>query len=156
MVESCQKGPTDLDQYCDNIYYAQSQIYGLTNHGENEARAIEAALDYFNFDNEDMIIKFTGKYEFQTTEFIDLVNNNFDADVIARMWSSFDIYTVLFAMKAKHLRAFFKTLNYDDMRKGGAFEHILGSYVTQLENEGKKIVFWQKVFDYLPVTSYRR
>jgi hypothetical protein len=125
MVESCQTGPTELDQYCDNICYAQTQIWGISNYGEIEARSIQAALEYFNFDDEDMIIKFTGKYEFQTTEFIDLVNNNFDADVIARMWCYFDVYTVLFAMKVKHLRTFFKTLNYDDMRRGGAFEHIL-------------------------------
>lgn len=156
MVESCQKGPTELDQYCDNICYAQTQIWGISNYGEIEARSIQAALEYFNFDDEDMIIKFTGKYEFQTTEFIDLVNNNFDADVIARMWSYFDAYTVLFAMKVKHLRTFFKTLNYDDMRKGSAFEHILGLYITQLENEGKKIMHWLRVYDYLPTTSGRR
>lgn len=156
MVESCQKGPTELDQYCENICYAQTQIWGLTNYGEIEARSIQAALNYFDFDDEDIIIKFTGKYELQSTEFTDLVNNNLDADVIARMWSSFDVYTVLFAMKAKHLRSFFKILNYDDMRKGGALEHILGSYITQLENEGKKIVRWPRVSNYLPTTSGRR
>lgn len=156
MVESCQTGPTELDQYCNNICYAQTQIWGISNYGEIEARSLQAALDYFNFDDEDIVIKFTGKYEFRTTEFVDLVNNNLDADVIARMWCHFDAYTVLFAMKVKHLRRFFNTINYDDMRRGGAFEHILGLYITQLADEGKNVLYWPRVYNYLPTTSDRR
>ena len=154
MVESCQQGPTNLDLHCDNICYTKTQLpeyaYGVGNYGINEALSLAKGLEYFAFDDEDIIIKFTGRYEFKDTSFLNLVNKNLDADVVARIWSNGDVYTALFAIKAKYFKDFLNTIDYNAMKNGKNLEHCFGKYIAKLQKEGKNIVPWDRIPSYLP------
>lgn len=156
MVESCQKGPTFLDNYCDNVCYTHSNIYehayGTGNYGMNEVISIKIGLEYFAFNPDDMIIKFTGRYQLKTTEFIDLVNKNIDADAVLRVWPEHNYaYSALFAMKMHRFTEFLNSIDYEAMKKGLGFEQALVRYIQKIANQGAKIVYLPKLYDYLPL-----
>jgi hypothetical protein len=156
MVESCQKGPTFLDDHCENVCYTQSNIYehavGLGNYGINEIISIKIGLEHFEFDPNDMIIKFTGRYRLETTEFIDYVNNNLDADAVIRIWPEHNYaYTSLFAMKMHRFTEFLNTVDYEAMKQDISFEQILAHYIKKIESQGAHIIYWPKIYDYLPL-----
>jgi hypothetical protein len=111
VVESCQSGPTFLDDFCDHVCYTKSNDpSSLTSY--NEATSMKIGLQQFNFDPDEMIIKVTGRYVLEKDDFISLVKNNLDADVIARKWDDkqfadgriqHDAYTGCFDIKVKCL-----------------------------------------------------
>ena len=75
---------TFLDDYCDKVYYSHSNDFTIKgNKGINELKALKAAIDYFNFDENDIVVKITGRYCFDNNNFFKLIesNPNFDAFV---------------------------------------------------------------------------
>lgn len=158
VIESCQQGPTFLDEYCDHVCYTQSNNPTYTNYGINEAISLNIGLRYFNFDPEDIIIKFTGRYSLISDEFIKLVENNLDADAIVRAWNDGDAYTALFAIKLKYFLDFLSNnINFEMMEhRHTPFEHFFGAYITKMRTQGAKIIYLERVYDYLPIwTSHR-
>ncbi len=156
VVESCQQGPTFLDDYCNNVCYTNSNNPSITK-SYNEALSMNIGLNYFKFGPEDMIIKVTGRYALETDEFIRLVSNNSDADAIIRAWNQHDAYTGIYAIRAKYFSDFLNNhyLNYMDIpeKQYYAIEHGLGNYVTIMAAKGLKIVYLPRVYDYLPICS---
>lgn len=155
IIEPSQKYPTFLDSYCDNVCYTDSQIHaysvGIGNYGINEVISFNKGLRSFNFALDDMIIKFNLRYQLQTTEFIELVTNNLDADAIVRVWEKERVaYTALCAMKLKYFFEFFSTVDINMMVQGLPVEACFYRYIDKIRNEGKKIVYLPKVYDYLP------
>ncbi len=170
VVESCQTGPTFLDEFCDHVCYTQSNDpTALPSY--NEAHSMAIGLQHFNFDPDEMIIKVTGRYVLEKDEFISLVRNNLDADVIARKWDDLiyeggvqpDAYTGCFAAKTRCLYGildnYFKRSSAP-YKVGSEFhlyaiEWALGDYIVENENS-KKIVYLPKLYDYLSEVCHRR
>ena len=58
IVEALKKtGPTFLDEYSTNVFYSTCNNPSLKNHGVNEARSLLEALNYFEFADDDIILK---------------------------------------------------------------------------------------------------
>jgi hypothetical protein len=157
IVESCSpQSPTFLDNYSKHVLYTKSNNPTHSKSG-NEAHSMLIGLKHFNFDPEDMIIKLTGRYTLESDEFIRLVAKNLDADVIIRAWNDSDAYTGLFAMRAKYLMDFIYGLDIERMGKQPiAIEHAIGAYVTKMRQDGKKVIYLARVYDYLPICTVHR
>lgn len=155
VVESIASGPTYLDEYCNHVCYTQSNNAFIRNHGINEAVSMLIGLKHFNFKPDDMIIKLTGRYSLESDEFIRLVQYNSDVDAIVRAWSENDVYTVLFAIRAKYFLDFLDNyINFQRMyQENIALEHLFGAYITKIRNEGARIIYLPRVYDYLPVVG---
>ena len=161
VIESIANGPTFLDDYCKNVCYTHSNNTSILNRGINEAISMKIGLKYFNFEPGTMVIKFTGRYQLKSDEFIKFVAEHMDADVIARAWKDNDAYTALFAMKIEYFLDFLD--NYIDYQKWISysasvfptpFEIYFGSYITKIKKEGAKIVYLEKLYDYMPIWAY--
>lgn len=154
VIESCAVGPTFLDTLSKNVCYTKSNNPNFSNKGINEAIALRVGLEYFSFSPESMIIKLTGRYTLATNEFIELVKNNPQADVVARVWNARDVYTGIFAMRCKYLIDFLNNEigDFNFLEKNHvALEWRLGEYIEKLRGKGAKIVHLPRVYSYLPV-----
>lgn len=154
VIESCQSGPTFLDEYCDHVCYTQSNNSMYINKGLNEAISLKIGLRFFDFGADDMIIKFTGRYSLKSDEFIRLVENNPEVDAVVRAWADNDAYSVIFALKLKYFLEFLDNeMIYEYMeRLNWGFEHVFGTYITELRMRGAQIHYLPRVYDYLPVS----
>lgn len=148
VVESCQAGPTFLDEYCEHVCYTSSNDPSQSK-SYNEVNSMLIGMKYFNFESEDRVIKVTGRYVLEDGRFISFVKNHLDADVIARRWNEADAYTGYFAIKHKYfielLRHYYQA--YTAGMKNYAIEHALGNYLT-LNKHRLHIVHIPQLYNY--------
>lgn len=143
------KGPTFLDQYSKNVFYATTNDEHCSNQGINESRTILEALYYYNFDPEDMIIKITGRHCLISDYFLNLVQSNPDYDAFVKVanglmpaWQDGMIPTMCFAMKCKYLREFYEQINYEKMKEYDVpIEWVIASYIDKKIKEGNFKVY---------------
>jgi len=106
IVEACISGPSFLDQYCCHVFYPNVNVPHIDK-GINEAISMLKALNHFGFDDNDMIIKVTGRYCFIDDSFVQFVECNSNLDAVVMKWPHFregDLFTGCFAMKCKYFK----------------------------------------------------
>ena len=152
IVEAIQgKGPSFLDNYSDRVFYSKKHDFGIKsikNKGINEAKTMLDALHYFNFDDNDIIIKITGRYFLENNSFLKFVEKNSQQDVIIKtiynksfrsrdnpdgIWP----ITGLFAMRCKYLKEMLINLDYEYMEKH--FSYIEAEMFKFLSKNSKRI-----------------
>jgi hypothetical protein len=108
-------GPTFLDEYAHNVFYAGTNNPRLRNKGVNEAMALKTALNHYDFDNDDMIIKFTARYFLHSDEFIKIVENHPEVDAVVKKDAHGQVFTFCFAMRNHHMKQMLSELNLNHM-----------------------------------------
>ena len=101
------------DLNCD-ICYTNNNKLNFINKGGNELLDIKEVINRYNIQDDDIIIKLTGRYKLLNLNFIDLVKNNFiiyDAfikffNVCTLQYMFDDCVLGLFAIKCKYLKEF--------------------------------------------------
>lgn len=148
VVESCQEGPTYLDEYCDHVCYTHSNK-SLESKSYNEVVSMDIGMRYFDFKPDDLVLKVTGRYILEDRRFINFVENHADADIIARIWSQIDAFTGYFAIRKnvfdQLIDCYYHT--YYTVSKDCLIEHVLGNFIT-LHKECLSIVALSKLYDY--------
>ncbi len=114
IVESIKKAPTFLEDYTNNVFYSQAND-PIVPPGLNEARTLLDALYYFGFDDEDIIIKLTGRHQFISDIFLKQVENNPEINLFVKKRGGDAIYTIAFAMRCKYLKKMLEGLDYNLM-----------------------------------------
>ncbi len=67
IVDACtQTNKSFFEEYCDTVLYAGTNNITLYNKGVNEIKSLIAACNHYQFNDEDMIIKITGRYTFDS------------------------------------------------------------------------------------------
>jgi hypothetical protein len=149
VVEAIKKqGPTFLNDFSPNVFYATVNNPSLRNQGINEARTLLEGTHHFNFNPDDMIIKLTGRYHLMSDYFLKLVEqnaNNYDA--IVKVNAQGQVYTLGFAMKCKYLREMFSTMNYTAMEQQMInVEREVGNYIQRKIAQGNfKVLYVPKL-----------
>lgn len=98
---------------CD-VLYTNNNNLNLNHKGENELLDIKYVINQYNIQDNDIIIKLTGRYKMLDVSFFDLVKNNFhtyDAfikfyNVCEHKYMHNDCVLGLYAMKCKYLKNF--------------------------------------------------
>jgi len=151
IIESCRDNPTFLNEYSSDVFYAKVNKPNFnprnTNKGIYEAKSLIKFFENYKFNDDDMIIKLTGRYYFADDYFIKLVEKNTDADAIARIWRKpGEAWTGCFAMKCKYFKDMLAKLNFNKMQnKWIEFEKELQKYIDKLKKKGGKVIFIDKV-----------
>jgi hypothetical protein len=86
------------------------------NKGVLEFKAIKKFIDNnsFLFSDDDFIVKLTGRYQLKTSKFFNVVQNNENFDVIAKLMNgNTQVFAGLFAMKYKYLKLFLNTTDFN-------------------------------------------
>ncbi len=118
IVEACKKnGPTFLENYCKNIFYAQSNNVFLKNKGVNEVSTLLEAINHFNFSDEDILIKLTGRYHFKSKLFINTIQDNSHYDAFVKLDPYGQVFTGCFAIKVKYLKKMLLQLDLVKLEK---------------------------------------
>ncbi|MCX5921933.1 MAG: hypothetical protein NTX86_01235 [Candidatus Dependentiae bacterium] len=148
VIEAIKKeGPTFLDEYTTNAFYSSANIPGLRNYGINEARTMLDGLTHFNFDDEDMIIKLTGRYQPTSDSFLKLVEQNPDVDAFVKVDQWGNVFTLGFAMRCKNMKEMYSSMDYSAMEHHMInVETEVGNYVRRKQTEGTlKIMYVNKL-----------
>jgi len=127
IVENSKDGSSFLDVFnCDKLYTNDNVFKDfqdteyLEHKGQNEIRDIRAVIEKYNIEDDDMIIKHTGRYMLFQDDFFKLVLNNVnEKDAIFKGFNvcsyteqDDDMVMGLFALKAKYFKEFeFKIFN---------------------------------------------
>ena len=117
IVENNGKRTTYLDEFNCDIKYTDHNKLKFKNKGVNELLDIKYLIKLYNIDDNDMIIKLTGRYKLLDLEFFDVIKNNCDKldafikffNVCTMQYLQNDCVLGLFAIKCKYLKQFFYT-----------------------------------------------
>jgi hypothetical protein len=125
-------GPTFLEEYAHDVFYAGTNNPRLRNKGVNEAMAMQAALRHYAFDDNDMIIKYTARYILHSDAFLQAVENHPDADAVVCRDSHGQVRTVCFAMRNHHMKQMLSELNFNHMERASInFEWEVAQYIAR-------------------------
>lgn len=132
IIESCSSSPTFFDTLTPAVCYTQSNNAQLKNKGVNEAISLLTGLPTFNFHQNDMIIKLTGRYYFSDDSFITYLKNNPTIDIVVKRAShdSHQVFTGCFAMRYAYFIEMLESIDFAKMEKHMInFESIVGDYI---------------------------
>jgi len=118
IVENNGKRNTFLNDLECDVLYTENNKYDLSHKGGNELLDIKDVINTYNIDDNDTIIKLTGRYKLINLDFINLVINNCDkTDAFVKFFNvctqkyhenKDDCVLGLFSLKCKY----FKNFNY--------------------------------------------
>lgn len=105
---------TYFDDFECDVYYTDNNKFNLNHKGVNELLDIKEIINKYKIQDDDFIIKLTGRYKLLNLNFINLVKNNidkFDAfvkffNVCTLKYLYDDCVLGLFAIKCKYLKEF--------------------------------------------------
>ena len=113
IVENNGSRPTYLDDLNCDICYTDNNKFNCIHKGENELLDIKEVINQYKIQDDDIIIKLTGRYKLLNLNFINLVkqNNDYDAfvkffNVCTKKYMFDDCVLGLFAIKCKYLKEF--------------------------------------------------
>jgi len=157
IVESCNKsGPTFFDEYSSHVCYAGTNDPTLRNKGVNEVLSLLAAFGEYDFNDDDMIIKLTGRYFFENDLFLKFVEKNKKYDAIVSRDTRrqiFDrdivpiVFTGCFAMKYKYLKRMLEQLDLEKMERNidKILEREVTKYLFSFVQKGGTVVYLDKL-----------
>jgi len=116
IVESCVAGPSFLDDLSDKLWYAKTNDSGLRNKGVNEVKALLHFFNHHTFNDDDIIVKVTGRYVFLNDSFFSFIMSHLKFDAFVRYLGD-QVFTGCFAMRYKYLINFLENLNLQKMEQ---------------------------------------
>ena len=122
IVENNGTRETYLDTFSSNtcdVKYTNNNSVQCTHKGVNELLDIKNIIETYNIQDDDMIIKLTGRYSVLNNEFFNTVINNQDKDAFVKFFNvctlrfmDYDCVLGLFAIRCKFLKVFWYSSNY--------------------------------------------
>jgi hypothetical protein len=114
IVENNGQRPTYLDDLGCSVLYTNNNMIHYKNKGVNELMDIKEVIRQYNIQDDDMIIKLTGRYKITSMNLIDMIKKNIDKyDAFVKFYNvcTFkymvdDCVLGLFAIKCKYLKEF--------------------------------------------------
>lgn len=144
IVEALKKnGPTFLDNYSSHVFYAQSNNSFFCNNGVNEASTLAEALHFFAFEDDDIIIKLTGRHQLTSDYFLKLVENNPEYDAFVKVNEDGNVFTLGFAMRYKYFIEMLDRMNFAVMGHiMRPIEYDVGDYIKEKKSQGNFNVYY--------------
>ena len=114
IVENNGLRETYLDGLSCDVVYTNNNRFNFRHKGVNELLDIKEVINKYNIQDDDIVIKLTGRYKVLDATFIELVKNNIDVydafvkffNVCTRRFMFDDCVLGLFAIKCKYLKNF--------------------------------------------------
>ena len=115
IIEATNISASFFDHVSNQVFYPQQHDYSASNKGINETVSIFATIPFLDFDDEDIVVKCTGRYFFHDSHFFDMIRKtaaDYDAWGIygKNFVSSNHLFTGCFAMRWKYYKQYIETL----------------------------------------------
>lgn len=137
-----------FEDYCNKVFYANTNDPSFVNKGVNEVKASLAAFDYYSFDDEDMIVKLTGRYLFNETNFLHLIGEHPEVDAFASYLPDRKrgVNSGCYAMRYKYYKRFLQGLNLQRMEeKLIDIEFEIEQFLQKIALEGVHVMHIEKM-----------
>lgn len=143
VVEPCSKeSRTFLNDYSSNVVYTQSNNFNLRNKGVNEIISMKIAFGQWDFNDDDMIVKITGRYSFNSGHFLNLIRNNPNIDAFAKKSYRDTVTAGCYAFRWRHLKRLIAEVDLASMEKNMIdVEKIIADFLRKIEAEGVKVMY---------------
>ncbi len=136
IVENNGKRKTFLDDFNIDIFYTDNNFKNYYHKGFNELDDIKDVISFYNIQDNDIIIKLTGRYSPMNNLFFKFVEENqnkYDAfikffNVNTLKYENFDLVLGMYAIKCKYLKNF----NYQNINLSPEVE--FAKYVKSIKN----------------------
>jgi len=116
IIESCNiTGNSFLDAYSPYVFYTRTNNTALRNKGVNEALSIVAACTRLPFKDDDIVIKLTGRYYFNSEAFFEIIKKNPHIDAFIKTDQHGQAFTGCFALSYAHFKKAYTSLNTQRM-----------------------------------------
>jgi len=114
IVENNGNRTTFLDDLCCDVVYTNNNVFYWKHKGVNELMDIKDVIQRYNIQDDDVVIKMTGRYKIKDSFFFDIVkekSTEYDAfvkffNVCTLKYMENDCVLGLFAIKCKYLKDF--------------------------------------------------
>lgn len=137
IVEAITAGPSFFEEYSGRVFYSQVNDASLRNKGINEARSMLKFLDQSGFADDDIIVKFTGRYYFENDEYFRAIENNPGYRGYVRIEPNENIFTGAFALECGLMKDFYRTIDPISLERNMiCIETAVAEYVQAKERQG--------------------
>lgn len=137
------QGPTFLENYSDKVIYTGVNDARLRNKGVNEARSLAAGFKKCNFNDNDIILKLTGRYYFLSDALLNIIDNNEHIDAFVKVDRYGQVFTGCYAMRYKLFKDMLGQLDYTRMeQKMINIEFEVARYLKRvIKRKGVKVMY---------------
>jgi hypothetical protein len=145
IIEATNINTSFLDNLGVHVLYPQKHNSTLRNKGVNETLSIRASIPFLPFNDEDIVIKLTGRYNLYDRSFINLIETNADNyDAFVSYGKNYvannDIFTGCFAMRWKYLKKIIKEMDLEKAERDYiAVEAIFAEFIQDMRLRVKKV-----------------
>lgn len=135
IIEATNISSSFFDALSPQVLYPQVHKSPLRNKGVNEISSFRASLPYLPFEDDDIVIKMTGRYLLQSPSFLNTIRETLDEyDVWGVFGKHFneknDLFTGCFAMRWKHLKQIIEEMDLERAEQECvAIEILFGQWI---------------------------
>lgn len=122
---------TFLNDLTNKIYFSNTND-NSKNKGVKEAKALKKFFENCDLNDDDIIIKQTGRYKFTSDLFFKNLNKTVDVNVL--YGQNNNCFFGVFSIKYKHFKTFINNLNFESMEQHMVSIETLLSKHIELEN----------------------
>ena len=150
VFEACHPAsPSFLEKHTPHVFYSNVNDIKLGNKGVNEAASLIEGFKQTQFGDNDMIVKLTGRYLFDSRDFLQLVEDHPEIDVFVRcdpLGFPEKVFTGCFAMRYKFFKQMLENLDLIKMEEELIdLEKEVAHFTRQLAHLGKNVMYVEKV-----------
>lgn len=150
VFEACSHlAPTFLEEHANHVFYSNLNDPRLINKGVNEATSMLAGFNHYQFNDDDMIIKLTGRYHLVSRDFIQTVEDHPEVDIFVKADPNYPIplgyvYTGCFAMRYKLFKQMLEEIDLVQMEKDLLdIERVVANFAKKFSDEGGNVMYME-------------
>ena len=148
IFESCHPfAPSFFNDNVQHVFYSNVNDDRLRNKGVNEARSLLAGIHHYRFDDHDMIVKITGRYQLESDEFLKLIEDHPEVDAFMKCDPHFPaplgkVFTGCFALRCDLFKEMLESLDLQRMENEMIdFEIEVAQFAQKLSARGGKVMY---------------
>lgn len=138
-----------FEDYCPNVFYSNTNNTKLRNKGVNEANSLINAFQHYFFDDEDVLVKLTGRYLFTEDKIFKFIKMHPEVDAVVSFRGETregGFQTGCYALRGKYFKEWLAQLDLEKMeRKYIDIERELTSFIDKMILRGAKVEEWGKI-----------
>ncbi|HSX11037.1 MAG TPA: GT-D fold domain-containing glycosyltransferase [Chlamydiales bacterium] len=152
VFEACHPvSPSFLEEYAPHVFYSNVNDPQIHNKGVNEVKSMMAGFKRYRFNDNDMIVKLTGRYRFDSPDFLHLVEAHPEIDVFVKCEPGWGhpkgkAFTGCFAMRHKLFKEMLRQLDLIKMERYEIdLEREVADFINQLPNLDRRVMYLEKI-----------
>lgn len=135
IVETILSGGSFMEELTDNVYYTNVNNSNLKNKGVNELLSLKKFFDMVDFDEDEKLLKITGRYLLLSDHFINFCDGTNYNNIGKKTKDQIQIFTGCFQTRYGIFNRFINTVNYNVIEKSMInIEKVFYDFLKKIDN----------------------